>query len=51
MMSEAQFWKEIDRLLLQNDIQAAAELVAEQLEAFNTTLKAKYDFYHPGTRH
>ena len=43
MMMERDFWIELDRLLLQSDMIAAAELVNEHLESFHNILKDKFD--------
>lgn len=45
MMSENEFWKELDRLLLQEDLKGAFDLVNEHLEDFHKVLEAKYEKY------
>ena len=43
MMLERDFWVELDRLLMQDDIDAAAELVNEHLESFHLVLRSKFE--------
>jgi hypothetical protein len=43
MMPERDFWNELDRLLLQDDMAGAAELVNDQLEAFHDILRIKFE--------
>lgn len=43
MLSERDFWIELDRLLQQQDVVGAATLVNEHLESFHDMLKSKFD--------
>ena len=43
MLPEEDFWNELDRLLLQQDLSAAAALVNDHLESFHDILRAKFD--------
>jgi hypothetical protein len=43
MMLERDFWKELDRLLMQDDIVGAAELVNDHLESFHLVLRDKFE--------
>jgi len=51
MMPEQQFWEELKRLLLQDDLPAATVLVQEHLEAIDVALKEAFEQTHPTTIH
>ena len=51
MMPEQQFWAELKRLLLQDDMLAATVLVQEHLEAIDLALKEVFEQTHPTTIH
>jgi hypothetical protein len=43
MLPDREFWTELDRLLLKEDVSAAAALVNDQLESFHDILKEKFE--------
>lgn len=51
MMPENQFWTELRRLLLADDMPAASQLVADHLESIDLALKEVFEQTRPKTIH
>jgi len=51
MMPEQEFWEELRRLVRADDLDAAGELVNEQMQAFNEALQYELEINRPHTVH